>query len=56
MNWRVPSCGILLRVILIGPPAPRKSLAPSSKSSIRLYAALTESASQPALPSAAHES
>ncbi len=56
MNCSVPSCGILLRLTLIGPPAPRKSFAPSSKSSIRLYAALTESASQPVLPSAAQES
>ncbi len=56
MNCSEPSCGVLLRVTLIGPPAPRYSLAPSSKSSIRLYAALTSSADQPVQPSAAQES
>jgi hypothetical protein len=43
-------------VILIGPLAPRQAFSPSSKSSIRLNAAFTESASQPVLPSAAQES
>jgi hypothetical protein len=49
-NWSEPSCGFLLMVTLIGPPVPRKASSPPSKSSIRLYAAFTLSASQPVLP------
>ena len=49
----VRSC---LRVILTGPPAPRRSVSPSSQSSSFLKAGSTSSYAQPLQPSSAQSS